>query len=179
MGHPLDTITETIEIDLPVRTVYDQWTQFETFPEFMDEVEEIEQLSDAELAWTTSIAGKQDAFRTRIVEQRPDEEISWTTTRGDVEHSGRVEFTVLDDERTRVAVEMEHEPKGGLEKLGSMLGLDDRAVRTDLENFKSYIEDRGAATGAWRGTIHNGAVTTVDADNPRTFTTTTFSAPVS
>lgn len=175
----MDTITETIEIDLPVRTVYDQWTQFESFPEFMDEVEEIQQLSDTQLEWTTSIAGKTDDFRTRIVEQRPDEHISWTTTRGEVDHAGRVEFTELSDGRTRVAVEMEHDPKGGLEKLGSMLGLDDRAVRTDLENFKSFLEERGAATGAWRGTIRSGAVTTVDVDNPRTFATTAFSAPTS
>lgn len=166
----MDTITETIEIDLPVRTVYDQWTQFESFPEFMDEVEHIDQLSDTELQWTTSIAGNTDSFRTRIVSQQPDDHIAWTTLRGDVEHQGRVEFSALADDRTELTVQLQHDPQGGLEKLGSLLGLDDRAVSKDVKNFTSFIEDRGSATGAWRGTIEHGAVTVVDADNPRRFT---------
>lgn len=176
----MDTITKSIELDTPVRTAYDQWTQFETFPQFMDEVEEIRQLSDTELEWTTSIAGRTDTFRTRITDQVADEHIAWTTLRGDVEHTGRVAFDEVGEGRTRLTVEMTHDPQGGLEKLGSMLGLDDRAVQTDLENFKSFIEDRDEATGSWRGEIRNGAVTTVDADNPREFTTTaSFSAPSS
>ena len=176
----MDTITESIEVDQPVRTAYNQWTQFETFPEFMDEVEEIRQLTDTELEWTTSIAGRTDTFRARITDQVADDHIAWTTLRGDVEHNGRVAFDDLGDDRTRVTVEMTHDPQGGLEKLGSLLGLDERAVKNDLENFKSFIEDRDEATGAWRGEIRNGAVTTVDADNPRDFATTaSFSAPSS
>lgn len=173
----MDSITESIELDTTVRTAYDQWTQFETFPQFMAEVEEIRQLTDTELEWRTSIAGRTDTFRTRITDQVADDHIAWTTLRGDVEHTGRVSFDELDEGRTRVTVEMTHDPQGGLEKLGSLLGLDDRAVKKDLENFKSFIEERDAATGAWRGEIRNGAVTTVDADNPRDFaTTTSFSA---
>lgn len=173
----MDTITETIELDTPVRTAYDQWTQFETFPQFMDEVEEVRQLSDTELEWTTSIAGSTDTFRTRITDQVADDHIAWTTLRGDVEHSGRVSFEELGDDRTRLTVELTHDAQGVLDKLGSVLGLDERAVRTDLENFKSFIEDRDEATGAWRGEIRNGAVTVVDADNPRDFArTTSFSA---
>ncbi len=175
----MDTITESIELDTTVRTAYDQWTQFETFPQFMDEVEEVRQLSDTELEWRTSIAGRTDTFRTRITDQVADDHIAWTTLRGDVEHAGRVSFDDLGDGRSRVTVEMTHDAQGGLEKLGSLLGLDDRAVRTDLENFRSFIEDREDATGAWRGEIRNGAVTAIDADNPRDFVTaTTFSAPV-
>ena len=168
--HLLDTITETIEIDVPVRTAYDQWTQFEQFPQFMDEVERVEQLTDTELRWHASIAGSDETFRTRITDQVADERIAWTTLRGDVEHNGQVRFEDLGG-RTGVTLEMEHEPQGGLEKLGSLLGLDDRAVSKDLKNFKSFIEDRGEATGSWRGEIRNGSVTTVDADNPRTFET--------
>lgn len=167
----MDTITETIELDAPVRTAYDQWTQFETLPKFMDNVDKVEQLTDTELRWTASIAGSDEQFRTRITDQVPDDHIAWTTLRGDVEHKGRVVFEEIDGNRTRLRVVMEHEPQGGLEKLGSMLGLDDRSVKKDLKNFKSFIEDRGEATGAWRGEIRNGSVTTVDADNPRTFET--------
>lgn len=167
----MDNIRETTEIDVPVRTAYDQWTQFETFPRFMDNVKQVDQLTDTELRWEASIGGKTETFRTRITDQVADDHIAWTTLRGDVEHKGRVDFEDLGGDRTRVTVEMEHAPEGGLEKLGSMLGLDDRAVGKDLENFKSFIEERGSATGAWRGEIRNGSVTTVDADNPRTFET--------
>lgn len=165
----MDTITETIEVDVPVRTAYDQWTQFEQFPNFMDNVEKVEQLTDSELRWHASIAGSDETFRTRITNQVPDQRISWTTLRGDVEHKGLVTFEDLGGNRTRIKLEMEHDPQGGLEKLGSALGLDDRAVSKDLKNFKQFIEERGEATGAWRGEIRNGSVTTVDADNPRTF----------
>ena len=163
----MDTITETIELDVPVRTAYDQWTQFERFPDFMQNVEQVDQLTDTELRWHASIAGSDETFRTRITDQVPDDHIAWTTLRGEVEHKGRIAFEDLGDGRTRLSLEMEHDPQGGLEKLGSLLGLDDRAVSKDLDNFRSFIEDRGEATGAWRGEIRNGSVTTVDADNPR------------
>ena len=165
----MDTITETIEVDVPVRTAYDQWTQFEQFPKFMDNVERVDQLTDSELRWHASIAGSDETFRTRITDQIPDDHIAWTTLRGDVEHKGRVAFNDLGSGRTKVTLVMEHDPQGGLEKLGSALGLDNRAVKKDLKNFKEFIEDRGNATGSWRGEIRNGSVTTVDADNPRTF----------
>lgn len=174
----METITKAIELDAPVRTAYDQWTQFETFPRFMGEVEEIRQLTDTELEWTTSIAGRRDSFRTRITDQVPDDHIAWTTLRGDVEHSGKVSFEELGEGRTRLTVEMTHDPQGGLEKLGSMLGLDERAVETDLENFKEFIEERDEATGSWRGEIRDGDVEVDDEDNLREFEpTTSFSAP--
>lgn len=170
----METITETIELDVPVRTAYDQWTQFESFPEFMDDVEDVDQLTDTELRWDASIAGSDEHFKTRITNQVPDDHISWTTLRGDVEHHGQVTFDDLGDGRTRLTIELEHDPQGGVERLGSLLGLDKRAVKKDLENFKSFIEERGEATGSWRGEIRNGSVTTVDADNPRTFETRTI-----
>lgn len=166
----METVTETIELDVPVRTAYDQWTQFESFPQFMDNVESVAQLTDTELRWDTSIAGSEERFSARITDQVPDDHIAWTTLRGDVEHHGKVSFEDL-GESTRLTVELEHDPEGGLERLGSLLGLDTRAVKRDVENFKSFIEDRGQATGAWRGEIRNGSVTAVDADNPRTFET--------
>lgn len=167
----METITESIELDVPVRAAYDQWTQFESFPEFMDDVENIDQLTDTELRWDTSIAGSDEHFKTRITNQVPDDHIAWTTVSGDVEHYGKVTFEDLGDGRSRLTVELEHEPQGGVERIGSLLGLDTRAVKKDLKNFKSFIEERGSATGAWRGEIRNGSVTTVDADNPRTFET--------
>jgi len=148
-------ISEEIEIDVPVRVAYDQWTQFESFPKFMEGVERVQQLDDETLGWTAEIAGKKKTWRAEIVEQLPDTVISWRSTEG-ARNDGAVRFDKLSGNRTRLMLELDVEPDGLLESAGDALGLVERRVKGDLERFKSFIESRGTPTGAWRGTVDDG-----------------------
>jgi uncharacterized membrane protein len=146
--------TESIDVDVPVRVAYNQWTQFEEFPKFMDGVESIRQLDDERLHWVVDIAGVTREFDTTISEQLPDERIAWTTT-GGPSHAGVVTFHKLADDKTRVTLQMDFEPEGFLENVGDKLGFVSGRLAGDMKNFKSFIEDRGLSSGAWRGTIEN------------------------
>jgi uncharacterized membrane protein len=152
------SIEESIELEVPVRTAYDQWTQFEEFPRFMDGVDEVRQLDDTHLHWKVSHKGVSHEFTTEISEQRPDERIAWATEDGK-SHAGVVTFHRLGDERSKVMVQMDWEPEGILETLGQAIGSDDRRVKADLAKFKELIESRGTETGAWRGEVDRGTVT--------------------
>lgn len=146
-------IQESIDVDVPVRTAYDQWTQFETFPAFMSGVESITQLDDKRLHWVTSIAGVEREFDAEITEQHPDERVAWTSTGGNSKHAGVVTFHRLDDAKTRVMVQIDWEPSDLVEKIGSAINIDDHRVKGDLDRFKEFIEARGSETGAWRGDV--------------------------
>lgn len=146
-------IIETIDVDVPVRTAYDQWTQFESFPQFLDEVESITQIDDTHTHWIVSVGGATREFDAVITEQHPDERVAWTSTGGDTEHGGAVTFHKLDDSTTRVTVQIDWEPKGLLESVGALVGAGSHAVKKDLRNFKEFIESRGTETGAWRGDV--------------------------
>jgi len=146
-------IIETIDVDVPVRTAYDQWTQFESFPQFLDEVEQITQLDDTHTHWKVRIAGAEREFDAEITEQHPDERVAWTSTGGETAHGGVVTFHKLSDTTTRVTVQIDWKPEGLLEMAGSALGVASHAVKKDLEQFKSFIESRGTETGAWRGDV--------------------------
>jgi uncharacterized membrane protein len=146
------TIERSIEVDVPVRTAYNQWTQFEEFPEFMEGVESVQQTDDTHLLWTAEINGQREEWKAEITDQVPDQRIAWRAVDGK-SNSGVVTFHPLDENRTRVMVQMEFEPEGMMEKLGSALGSDDRQVKGDLERFKEFVETRGVETGAWRGTV--------------------------
>jgi len=146
------SVTKSIDVDVPVTTVYDQWTQFEEFPRFMEGVEKITQLDDTHTRWKTSIGGVEREFDATITEQHPDERVAWTSTSGP-EHAGVVTFHRLSDTQTRVTVQLEWSPEGLVEKAGSVLQADDRRVAGDLERFKAFIESRGVETGAWRGDV--------------------------
>ncbi len=146
-------IQESIDVDVPVRTAYDQWTQFETFPAFMSGVESITQLDDKRLHWVTSIAGVEREFDAEITEQHPDERVAWTSTGGDSKHAGVVTFHRLGDAKTRVMVQIDWEPSDLVEKIGSAINIDDHRVKGDLDRFKEFIEARGSETGAWRGDV--------------------------
>jgi len=147
------TTTETnIDVDCPVRVVYDQWTQFEQFPQFMTGVRSVEQLSDARVRWTVEIGGLQRQWEAEIVEQVPDRSIAWASVSG-ARNAGRVSFEALDDERTQVTLELTFEPDGLADKLGDTFGVVGRRAETDLENFKEFLEARGRESGAWRGRI--------------------------
>jgi uncharacterized membrane protein len=147
-------VTEHVDVAVPVRTAYNQWTQFEEFPQFMDGVQEIRQLSDTMTHWTAEIAGVKREFDARITEQIPDERVAWTST-GGIHHAGVITFHRLDDTHTRVTAQMEFDPQGVVEQAGDMLGMVDRRIKGDLKRFKDFIERRGGMeTGAWRGEVH-------------------------
>lgn len=149
----MSTVTEHVDVAVPVRTAYNQWTQFEEFPRFMEGVTEVRQLSDTMTHWTTKIGGVTREFDARITEQLPDERVAWTSTGGEVKQAGVVTFHRLDDSHARVTAQMEMEPEGVAEKTADALGFVSRRVKGDLKRFKEYIEEHGAATGAWRGEV--------------------------
>lgn len=145
-------IIETIDVDVDVRTAYDQWTQFESFPAFMEGVEQVTQVDDTHLRWVATVAGKREEWDAEISEQEPDKRVAWRSTSGAM-NAGVVTFHHLDEGRTRVTLQMDWEPEGIVETVGDKLGMDSRKVKGDLARFKAFIEDRGVATGAWRGTV--------------------------
>ena len=148
-------VLQTIDVDVPVSTSYNQWTQFEEFPEFLSFVERIDQTDATHNTWKVNIAGSVREFDTVITEQLPDDRIAWTSTGGEVDHAGVVTFHKLSDTSSRVAVQIDWEPKGFVERAGAALDVPDRAVQAELVNFKKFIEARGGADGAWRGTVES------------------------
>lgn len=144
-------VEESIEVEVPVRTAYDQWTQFQDFPRFMDGVEEVRQIDDTHLRWRTKVAGREKSFEARVTEQIPDERVAWTNEEGP-EHAGVVTFHRVGEERTRVMLQMDAQPEGAAEKVGDALGLLEKRVKKDLASFKELIEAHGAS-GAWRGEV--------------------------
>ena len=146
----MGSVTKSIDVNVPVRTAYDQWTQFESFPQFMSGVESIRQIDDRHTHWVTKIGGVQREFDAEITEQHPDERIAWKSTSGDTDHAGVVTFHRLGDNETRVTVQLAWQPQGMAEKAGRMLGMDSHQVKADTARFKTFIEQRGAATGEWR-----------------------------
>jgi uncharacterized membrane protein len=146
------TIEESIEVNVPVTTAYNQWTQFEEFPEFMEGVESVQQIDDTHLLWTAEIGGTREEWRAEISEQTPDQRIAWHATEGKT-NAGVVTFHRIDDSTTRIMLQMDWEPQGMKESVGSAIGSDSRRVKGDLERFKEMIERRGTPTGAWRGEV--------------------------
>jgi uncharacterized membrane protein len=147
------TIEESIEVEVPVSTAYNQWTQFEEFPRFMDGVESVRQLDDTRLHWVADIGGERKEWDAKITEQLPDERVAW---KGEGGPSGVVTFHRLGEGRSKVMVQLEYEPEGTKEKVGSVAGSDARQVKGDLEHFKEFIESRRTETGAWRGEVQQG-----------------------
>ena len=152
----MSTIEQSIEVAVPVRTAYNQWTQFEEFPQFMGGVERITQVDDKHTHWVTSIGGQHREFDTEITEQHPDERVAWKSTDGTT-HAGVVTFHRLSDTTTRVTAQIDWEPEGLVEKAGAALNVDDRQVGSDLERFKKFIESRGTESGSWRGDVPAGS----------------------
>ena len=150
-------ITETIDVNAPLRAVYDQWTQFEQFPEFMEGVERVIQLDDKTLDWTATVAGKVKHWRAEITKQEPDRIIAWRSIDG-ARNDGEVTFAAVDADTTRVTLDLDVDPEGLLETAGDALGFVARRAKGDLERFKEFIEGRGIPTGAWRGEIRGGEV---------------------
>jgi uncharacterized membrane protein len=148
----METIEKSVEINVPVHSAYNQWTQFEEFPRFMDGVESVKQLDDTRLHWVANIGGERKEWEARITEQIPDQRIAWRSESGAFT-SGMVSFRPLNSDSTRVTVRLNYEPTDLTEKIGDMLGMVSRRVEGDLERFKDFIESRRHETGSWRGTI--------------------------
>ena len=149
-------VEESIEVGVPVRTAYDQWTQFEDFPHFMGGVKEVRQLDDRRLHWVAEIAGVRREWEASVVEQVPDSKVAWAATSG-ATNAGAVRFEPAGAASTIVHLTLEYEPEGLVEQAGDKLGIVRRQVTSDLERFKALIEDQGYATGAWRGSVNPGA----------------------
>jgi uncharacterized membrane protein len=148
----MSRVVKSIDVDVPVRTAYNQWTQFESFPQFMEGVDSIQQLTDTRTHWRTSIGGVTREFDAEITEQHPDERVAWKST-GGTTHAGVVTFHRLGEGKARVTVQLDWEPEGLVEKAGAALQVDDMRVSGDLKRFKEFIESRGTETGAWRGDV--------------------------
>ena len=148
----MSTIEKSIDVEVPVRTAYNQWTQFEEFPQFMEGVEAVRQLDNQRLHWRANVGGKVEEWGAVITEQHPDERIAWKNTT-DASNAGVVTFHLLSDTTTRVMLQLEYDPQGVVENVGDMLGVVSRRVAGDLERFKAFIEARGQETGAWRGEV--------------------------
>ena len=146
------SIQKPIDVDVPVRTAYNQWTQFEEFPRFMEGVEEVRQLDDRRLHWRAKVGGKTEEWDAVITEQIPDERVAWRNTTG-ADNAGVVTFHHLSANSTRVMLQIEYDPQGLVENVGSALGVVERRVEGDLKRFKEFVESHGAETGAWRGEI--------------------------
>jgi uncharacterized membrane protein len=148
----MSRVEQSIEVNVPVRTAYNQWTQFEEFPQFMEGVESVSQLDDTHLRWVAEIGGKTQEWKAEITEQRPDERVAWHSVDGKA-NAGVVTFHRLEDQRCKIMVQMDYEPEGVIEKVGSAIGADERRVKCDLERFRDLIESRGTESGAWRGEV--------------------------
>jgi uncharacterized membrane protein len=153
----VSTIIESIEVDVPVRTAYDQWTQFEDFPKFMDGVQRVEQVDDATLRWTAKIGGVERSWTAEITDQQPDTRIAWRSIDGAM-NAGVVTFQQLDPDRCQLSLQLDVEPTDAVEKAGDALGLVKRQAAGDLHRFKEFIEARREPTGAWRGEVHQDGV---------------------
>ena len=148
----MSKIMEAVDVAVPVRTAYDQWTQFETFPSFMEGVKSVRQLDDTTLEWVADVAGREKRWQAKITEQEPDQRIAWTATEG-AHNAGVVTFHRLGEGESRVTLQLDVDPEGPIENVGDALGLVKGRVKGDMERFKTFIEKRGTETGAWRGTV--------------------------
>ncbi|GAA1767547.1 SRPBCC family protein [Nonomuraea bangladeshensis] len=157
----MSTIEHSVDVEVPIRVAYNQWTQFESFPEFMEGVESVKQVTDTRTHWVAEIAGVRREFDADITEQHPDERVAWRSV-DKPNQAGVVTFHRIDDGRTRVTLQMEYDPEGFVETAGDWLQLVRLRVNGDLKRFKQFIESRGAETGGWRGDVpgphqHDGA----------------------
>jgi uncharacterized membrane protein len=152
----MSRVEQSIELNVPVRTAYNQWTQFEEFPQFMEGVESVTQLDDTHLRWIAEIGGKTHEWKAEITEQHPDERVAWRSVDGK-SNAGVVTFHRLEDQRCKIMVQMDYEPEGVIETVGSAIGADERRVKGDLERFRDLIESRGVESGAWRGEVDQPA----------------------
>jgi uncharacterized membrane protein len=155
----MESIEKSVDVNVPVSVAYDQWTQFEDFPLFMEGVKEVRQLDDKRLHWHAEIVGKDKEWDAEIFEQIPERRIAWRSMNG-AKNSGMVNFASLAADSTRVSLKLNYDPEGALENVGDALGVVSARVSGDLRRFKEFIEARGTPTGSWRGQIHGKEIVT-------------------
>ena len=148
----MSSVTKSVDVAVPVRTAYDQWTQFEEFPRFMKGVRQVRQVSDTMTRWVVKVGTATREFDAEITEQHPDERVAWQSVDGP-RHAGVITFHRLEADRTRVTAQMDLDPEGFIETVGDKLGVVDRRVQDDLDRFREFIEQRGVETGSWRGDV--------------------------
>ncbi len=148
----MSTVKSDIDVNVPISVAYNQWTQFESFPQFMGGIDSITQSDDTHTHWNVSIAGIKREFDAEITEQKPDERVAWKSIGGET-HAGVVTFHRIADDQTRISVQLDWKPEGIVEKVGALLQVDDIQIDRDLHRFKELIESNGFETGAWRGTV--------------------------
>ncbi len=148
----MSNVEQSIDVKVPVQVAYNQWTQFEEFPKFMDAVDVVRQVDDTHLHWVARVAGRRKEWDAEITEQTPDQRIAWSSTSG-ARNAGVVTFHRIDNDTTRVMLQLDVEPDGAIETVGAAVGLLEREVAGDLDRFKEFIESRGQETGAWRGEV--------------------------
>lgn len=148
----MSKVEKSIDVEVPASTAYNQWTQFEEFPRFMEGVQAVQQLDDRHLQWQAEIGGKTVEWKAEISEQIPDKRIAWRSVEG-ARNAGVVTFHRLSDDRTRIMLQLDYEPDGAIERVGDWLGVASHRLQADLERFKTFIESRGQETGAWRGRV--------------------------
>jgi uncharacterized membrane protein len=148
----VSTVKSDIDVNVPISVAYNQWTQFESFPQFMGGIDSITQSDDTHTHWNVSIAGIKREFDAEITEQKPDERVAWKSIGGET-HAGVVTFHRIADDQTRISVQLDWKPEGIVEKVGALLQVDDIQIDRDLHRFKELIESNGFETGAWRGTV--------------------------
>jgi uncharacterized membrane protein len=153
---PMKTLEHSIEVDAPIQAAYNQWTQFEDFPRFMEGVESVAQLDDTHLRWVAEIAGKKKEWDSEITRQVPDSEVDWVGF-GDPDNRGRIVFEPIDG-NTKVTLMLDYDPEGVVEEIGDKLGFLKRRVEGDMQRFKEFLEARGRETGGWRGEVHGSEV---------------------
>jgi uncharacterized membrane protein len=146
------SVVESIDVNVPLSVAYNQWTQFEEFPRFMEGVTSVTQTDDTHLHWVAEVGGAEREWNAEITEQHPDERVAWRATSG-AQNAGVVTFHRIDDDTTRVTLQMDADPEGLVENVGTALGFLDRRVKGDLQRFKEFIESRGSETGSWRGEV--------------------------
>ena len=152
------TASRSITVRAPLRSVYNQWTQFEQFPQFMEGVRSVQQIDDTTLRWTAQVAGKEVSWTSRITEQVPDQVIAWQSTSGKLNH-GRVLFSPNGADQTTITAVIEYDPEGIVENVADALGFVERRLEGDLERFRNFVERLGQETGGWRGEVHAGKET--------------------
>lgn len=130
----------SIDVEVPVRVAYEQWTHFESFPEFISGVETVTRRDDTRWHWVMNVEGHRDEFDVEVTEALPLQGIAWRSVDGT--HRGRVTFHVLGDTSTRVLAQLDWEAGGAVAKVGSAVGEDDITVTSDLRRFKTFVENR-------------------------------------
>ncbi|MDH2445153.1 SRPBCC family protein [Amnibacterium sp. CER49] len=160
----MTTVEHRILVNVPVSVAYNQWTQFEDFPHFMNGIKKVTQLSDDRLQWVAQIGGVRREWEAKVLEQIPDRKVAWAATEG-ATNAGEVTFEDLGGGQTTVRLRLEYEPEGPVEKVGDKLNVVDNQTENDLARFKELVESEGYASGAWRGTIQDvpGTPTVEDA----------------